>query len=141
MTVETTFCRAIQLPPSQLGCLRLLKWSLLSKLTNSVKLGCTDGRICTLYKAKHIMSLAPFAGRTGLKLDEGHQCHGLWCPSDWPKCPSQKSQFGLRHFFSLLSILLFLGKLYYHSFYSSLLIFQMVPPTDPHPPSITPPVD
>ena len=28
----------------------------------------------------------------GLKLIEGH---GIWCPFDWPQCPSRKSLFGL----------------------------------------------
>ena len=37
----------------------------------------------------------------GLKLTVGYQGHGLWCPFDWPQCPSQKSLFGLGHFDAL----------------------------------------
>ena len=37
----------------------------------------------------------------GLKLFEGHQGHGLWCPFDWLKCLSKNSPFGFGHFGAL----------------------------------------
>ena len=40
----------------------------------------------------------------GLKLIEGHQGHGLWCPYGWPQCPSQNHCLAFEIFVPFLDL-------------------------------------